>query len=238
MTNPYDPNSSSSDNSFDSTNPYGSSGNDGVNQGGSHRAGGEDTAYGASGSANSAVPSGENGYGSDAFDSTNNYGSGGYNGTDATSGIAPYPGTGADPQAGTGYGDAAFAGGYENSPMNETKNGVAPWALGVGILSAVAGISIIFSVFAFIPGIIGLILGFIALSAAKKRQHKENKRKGMAITGLILSILGIVASVLFAVFTMWIMKDLNLEECANIQDPVKQQECVTENVNKKFGQDA
>lgn len=224
MTNPYDPNSAAPQNEGaqpgsgdfnqnpydtpgDNTNQYGNASNP-AEPFGTENTGSIDSGYGVDNSVN---------YGTE---NTADYGAGSQ---DYTSGVAGY-GAGA-----SGYG------GFENSPMAEGKNSLAPWALGVGIVSILCAISVFLTGFAAIPGLIGLILGIVALGSAKKYQHKENKRKGMAITGLVLSILSIIATVVFWIFVTFVFKEAGLQECMTVSDPAAQQECVNQKMEEAVG---
>ncbi|MDO5671180.1 MAG: DUF4190 domain-containing protein [Corynebacterium sp.] len=128
-----------------------------------------------------------------------------------------------------GYQEPAYgaAPGGSTWAVEEAKNGVAPWALGVGILALIGGISVFFSGFAFLIGLIGLIVSIVAIVKARKIQG-PGRRMGMSVTGLILSILSIVASILFWIFAIFILTDSGMMECFNLSDPNAQQTCIND----------
>ncbi|MCZ9308515.1 hypothetical protein ACUY3K_07700 [Corynebacterium uberis] len=72
--------------------------------------------------------------------------------------------------------------------INQEKNKVAPWALGLGIVAAVLAIAVVTSVLALPVAIAGVIVGIIAVVKARGIAG-EGRRMGMSITGLVLSIL-------------------------------------------------
>lgn len=127
------------------------------------------------------------------------------------------------------YGAAGYGAGPGGSTwaMEAEKNGVAPWALGIGILSLIVGVSMIFSGLAFLPGIIGLIVSIVAIVKARKLQG-PGRRMGMSVAGLILSILAIVASILFWLLAVFILNDSGVMECFSITDPAAQQTCIND----------
>lgn len=61
-------------------------------------------------------------------------------------------------------------------------------ALVLGILSLVIGFIPVIGAIAFIPALIGLILGIVEIV----KKSKENKPKGMGIAGTVLSAIAIV----------------------------------------------
>ena len=85
--------------------------------------------------------------------------------------------------------------GTQNAPNKKPSNGAGTAALILGIIGFI---------FSFIPGInwvfvivdiVAIILGFIGLSKAKK----NGSRKGGAITGLILGIIGIITVLIISI---------------------------------------
>ncbi|WP_080794650.1 hypothetical protein [Corynebacterium pacaense] len=141
-----------------------------------------------------------------------------------------YPGNGyQDP-----YGSPQYSGGFENSPLNQGSNKVAPWALGLGIAS------ILLYVLAFIPGIgvisilapvaalAGLIVSIIALVKGRKFQGRA-RRTGFSVTGLILSILSLIIVVFLTIVVIAVM-GTGVMDCftADYPDQASQQVCVEE----------
>ncbi|WP_075726438.1 hypothetical protein [Corynebacterium aquilae] len=148
----------------------------------------------------------------------------------------------ADNSYGTAYPAAGYPGtGYGTEPFGEPqKNTVAVWALVLGIASLVLGVT---AVIAVILGIIGLILGIKGLKKAKTIVGPF-QRKGMAIGGLVLSILGLLAGLAFTAFYafgLWIASDA-VEACG--QPPAAEQgspemqayqSCVEQHAQNRFG---
>ncbi|PRQ10527.1 hypothetical protein C1Y63_11110 [Corynebacterium sp. 13CS0277] len=137
----------------------------------------------------------------------------------------PYPGNepAQDPTADANvYGSAYAAGGYPGTgyasePTGELRrNTLAPWGLGLGIGALVLCWS---AVGGLLLGLIGIILSIIALTKAK-HIIGPFQRKGMAIGGLLVSILGLVAGAFFAFvyflgFTVFSEFD---EQCNHLRD--------------------
>ena len=83
--------------------------------------------------------------------------------------------------------NAYYAGGYEApqysgfEAQQETKNPVAPWALGIGILSLVGSLIVLGSFL----GLIGFVVAIVSLVKGRKRQP-ENRRTVMSVVGPFL----------------------------------------------------
>ena len=74
-------------------------------------------------------------------------------------------------------------------------------ALVLGIISIILAIIPFCSIFSVLPAIVGLILGIIDLVKKKKNGGK----KGMAITGIVLSGVAIIIIIVWIVASMGIM---------------------------------
>lgn len=72
--------------------------------------------------------------------------------------------------------------------MVKKRGNKIPWS-GLAIASLVLGILALFPLLGIIPGIVGIILGIVALVKIKNTGVKGS---GLAITGVILSLIGIV----------------------------------------------
>ncbi|WP_454979765.1 DUF4190 domain-containing protein [Corynebacterium propinquum] len=111
-------------------------------------------------------------------------------------------------------GDAYYAGGYgaEQSggfeALNESKNPVAPWALGIGILSLIGSIVLLGSLL----GIIGIVLSIVSLVVGRKRRT-ENRRTVMSVVGLVTSILSIVVGIAIMIFGFRLLDDMGFIDC-------------------------
>ncbi|RSZ61661.1 hypothetical protein EAH68_12230 [Corynebacterium hylobatis] len=118
--------------------------------------------------------------------------------------------------------------------MAETPNRVAPWALGLGILALVMAVSLFLTAFAFIPGIIGLILAIIAIVRGRSLSG-PSRRTGMSVTGLVMSIIAIVLSVGFWVLMGLLVSESGISDCATLTDPAAQQQCLEDALNEWSG---
>ncbi|MBP3087757.1 DUF4190 domain-containing protein [Corynebacterium sp. sy017] len=101
--------------------------------------------------------------------------------------------------------------GYPASYRQPEVNALAPWAMGIGIASLFLGVTIL------LP-IAGLVLSILALRKAAKMSDTDQKRKGMAITGLVTSIISLIITAIVAVFfTMFVLgiKD-EVQHCDDI----------------------
>ncbi len=108
----------------------------------------------------------------------------------------------------------------------EEKNTVAPWALGVSILAVVTGLTIFGALLSFIPGIIGLILGIVAVVKAR-RIRGPRRRMGMSITAIVLSVLAVLMTIgLIAVAVM--LAGTGAMDCFTLTTPEAQQQCLEE----------
>ncbi|GAB3702026.1 DUF4190 domain-containing protein [Corynebacterium nasicanis] len=147
-----------------------------------------------------------------------------------------------DPQrpAGDAYGGSGGYdgyGGYQEPVGGATwavdapKNKVAPWALGVGILALIAGISVFFSGAAFIVGLIGVILAVVALARGRSIPA-PGRRTGMSVAGLVLSIIAIVLSVIFWVIVVVVFRETGMATCLELTDPAQQQTCIENSLNE------
>ena len=89
------------------------------------------------------------------------------------------------------------------APPAAQTNGLAVAGLVLGIASA----ALFFFWFVAIPcGIVGIVLSIIGLGRSKTR----GKGKGMAMAGLILSVLGLLAALVFAIgWLIWLWRDIS-----------------------------
>lgn len=148
-----------------------------------------------------------------------------------------YPGPG-----GAGYGDPGYGGqgyGGANQPggaefggagawaVDAPTNTVAPWALGVSIFAVIAGLSIIGTAFAVVPGLIGLVLSIIAIVKARRIQGPR-RRMGMSVTSLVLSVLAMLMTVLFFVIIGAIFQGSGLMDCLELPTAEQQEACVNQ----------
>lgn len=144
----------------------------------------------------------------------------------------PTPPTPPAPPSEPGYGGSGAASTWA---VDEKKNGVAPWALGLGILGLIMGLSILASGIAFVVGLIGLIVGLVALVRGR-RINGPGRRTGMAVVGLVLSVITIGLSIVFWVVFGVIMADTGMMDCINITDSTERQECVERSIDTWLNQ--
>ncbi len=102
-----------------------------------------------------------------------------------------------------GWGTApATRSGERNGSPHGTGNGLAVAALVLGIIGAVAGVTMILFFVAFPLGVLALIFGLVGRSTARKRQ---GARRGQAIAGTVLGGVAIGLSIIGAlVIIAWV----------------------------------
>ncbi|QGU04782.1 hypothetical protein [Corynebacterium comes] len=133
------------------------------------------------------------------------------------------PSYGVTPSGSTGA--TGYAGVGSSWAMEEERNRVAPWALGLGILALVMGLSLILTGLAFIAGGIGLIVAIIAIVRGR-RINGPGRRTAMSVTGLVLSAVGIILSIVFWAVVTAVVTQSGISECAGLTDPDSQRICV------------
>lgn len=133
------------------------------------------------------------------------------------------------PAYGAAYGQPAYV---DQSPAG--NNGMAMAAMIVGIIALV--FVLLFFPIAFVLGIVAIVLAVIGIRRADKINAQAgvgNGRKGMAISGLVMGILSLLASVALMIFGFTIAQKVMdsgvVEACEQYQnDPTKLQNCVEE----------
>ncbi|MFE3877168.1 DUF4190 domain-containing protein [Kitasatospora sp. NPDC059146] len=110
-------------------------------------------------------------------------------GHDPAPGQGPTPGPHHDPGPGPGPGP------HHGVRPPARRNGPAVAALTLGVLGAVTSIVVVGGLF----GVLGLVLGAVALRTARR----TGTGRGMANAGVVLSLLAIAGSVLAAVLLAW-----------------------------------
>ncbi len=141
---------------------------------------------------------------------------------------------------GAGYQDpynSGYTGGFENSPLNATKNKVAAWALGLGIASVVLYLTIFTGPLAVLVllapfiAVAGIIVSIVALVKGKKVDG-PGRRTGFSIAGLILSIIGLLIFIFFIVVIMMVLGS-GVMDCFNADypDAAAQQACIQTTLN-------
>ncbi|MGN7134771.1 DUF4190 domain-containing protein [Rhodococcoides corynebacterioides] len=103
-----------------------------------------------------------------------------------------------------------YSGGYQQQPPASPKNGMGIAALILGIISVLA-----FWTFGFgiLLGIVAVILGIVGRNRAKRL---EATNKGVATTGLVFGILGIIAGAVFIALSVWVFNEVggqDLTDC-------------------------
>ncbi|MBT1192955.1 DUF4190 domain-containing protein [Rhodococcoides kroppenstedtii] len=117
---------------------------------------------------------------------------------------------GQSPQGGQYEAAPQYAGGYQQQPPASPKNGMGIAALILGIISVLA-----FWTFGFgiLLGIVAVILGIVGRNRAKRL---EATNKGVATTGLVFGILGIIAGAVFIALSVWVFNEVggrDLTDC-------------------------
>ncbi|AGF72654.1 hypothetical protein [Corynebacterium halotolerans] len=130
------------------------------------------------------------------------------------------------PGASSGSHEQFNYGGAGTWAINEEKNSVAPWALGVSILAVVVGLTIIGAPLAFIPGLIGLVLGIIGVVRAR-RIRGPRRRMGMSVTAIVLSVIAVLMTVALVVLAFFVAGS-GAMDCFMLSTPEEQQACLDE----------
>ncbi|MCU7827083.1 DUF4190 domain-containing protein [Kitasatospora sp. DSM 101779] len=104
---------------------------------------------------------------------------------------APAPGLvpGPDMNAGAGTGVSYWP---FPQPAPQPRNGLGVAAMTLGIVGAVLGLTIVFFWLAWLPALLAVILGAVALSHVRKGLANN---RGIALTGVILGAAGLLVSV-------------------------------------------
>lgn len=82
------------------------------------------------------------------------------------------------------------------SSPSRSRNGLGVAALVIGVASLVAGISFVLFPLALLGGLVGLIIGIIALSRGKTTGASNG---GQALAGLICSVLALILAITLSV---------------------------------------
>ena len=83
------------------------------------------------------------------------------------------------------------------------SNGIAVAAMVVGIVTMLAVFTFIFAFVAFVPGVVAIVLGVVGLRRAG--EHPTGQGRGSAITGIVLGVLGTLASIVaFAIVALFV----------------------------------
>lgn len=135
------------------------------------------------------------------------------------------------------YGAPQYDGGFENSPLNQGRNKLASWALGLGIASVVLYVLVVVpflsvvAIFAPLVGLIGLIVSIVALVKRNKFVGAA-RRTGFSVTGLILSILSLVIFAILVVLLLVVLGS-GVMDCfsGDYPDQASQQACVEQALN-------
>ncbi|MEJ6012451.1 hypothetical protein WG936_01170 [Corynebacterium sp. H127] len=128
-------------------------------------------------------------------------------------------------------------GGYEQHSQPETKNGVAPWALGISIVGLLLTLTLLGILVSWVFVLVGLVLSVIALAKSKKASPMYS-RKGMSIAALIISILSTLFIAGAIGFTLWAGNQVDmpaLMECSTLPQD-QQEECMNGVLEKELGQ--
>lgn len=170
---------------------------------------------------------------------TPNYPYGDPQGDNSGGGVPNYGTTGSDGYQdpyGTSY-SGGGPGGFENSPLNATRNRAAAWALGLGIASVVCALAIftvqgaVLTLLAPFIAVAGVIVAIVALVKAKSITG-PGKRRGMAVGGLVLSIITLLLTV-FMIIVVSAIIGTGVLDCFTAEYPTTadQQRCVEDTLS-------
>jgi hypothetical protein len=91
-----------------------------------------------------------------------------------------------------GIADPAYSAQPSPASPSRSRNGLGVAALVIGVASLVAGISFILFPLALLGGLVGLIIGIVALSRGRSRGATN---PGQAVAGLICSVLALAIAI-------------------------------------------
>lgn len=115
-------------------------------------------------------------------------------------------------------------------PVQQPRNKLAPWALGLSIIALVCSMSMLGYVFGVSLGIVGLVLGIVALLKAGKLTGTY-RRRGMAVSSIVLSVLALAIGVVFGFLVLSFLGDA-VDQCGDVpEDQI--QDCVTDILHSK-----
>jgi hypothetical protein len=128
-----------------------------------------------------------------------------------------------------------YDGGYGQPPVSP-KNGVGIAALILGILSILAFWTFGFGIFL---GIIAVVLGVLGRGRVKRREATNG---GVATTGLVLGVLGIIGGAVFIALTVWVFNEVGVGDLATCLsdaggDATRVEQCqqqFTDNLENQF----
>ncbi|MFF0988338.1 DUF4190 domain-containing protein [Kocuria nitroreducens] len=124
------------------------------------------------------------------------------------------------------YGGQGYQGQYD---MNQYGASPRPAGTGLGIASLVLGIVALLTcwfVLGIVPGLVGLVLGIVAL---RKLGRTPGASKALPIVGIVLSVLAILASILFLVLFGALFGEFGpaMEACSQFSsDQAAFQQCI------------
>ena len=124
------------------------------------------------------------------------------------------------------YGGQGYQGQYD---MNQYGASPRPAGTGLGIASLVLGIVALLTcwfVLGIVPGLVGLVLGIVAL---RKLGRTPGASKALPIIGIVLSVLAILASILFLVLFGALFGEFGpaMEACSQFSnDQAAFQQCI------------
>ena len=131
----------------------------------------------------------------------------------------------------------SYGGGFENSPMNAKPNKLAAWALGLGIASIVALLTVFAGPLAVLIlaapflAVAGVIVSIMALVRGKRFQG-ASKRTGWSVGGLILSVITLLIVVFFTVIVVAFLNSGIMDCFVDNTDAASQQACVEQFLNE------
>lgn len=108
-------------------------------------------------------------------------------------------------------------------------NALAIWALVVGILAVLVAVTVVGASVSALIGVVGLVLAILALVRAQRIPPQSPKRRlGMSWTALALSVVAIVASIVFYVGVTMLLQNIGATDCLVLPELEQRESCLRE----------
>lgn len=129
-----------------------------------------------------------------------------------------------------GYGDQQPPASFGAEPVASPKNGLGTASLVLGILAILGAVFFIGLLF----GVIGLVFGFIGRSRFKKGEATNG---GVALAGIITSVVGILIGAAVVVFTVILVNSDDFENLTDCIDAANGDQAELDQCNDDFADD-
>ncbi len=136
---------------------------------------------------------------------------------------------GQDPYSQGQHGGQGYPAQYQQGQYDMGQYGAKPQGTGLGIAALILGIVSLLTcwfVLGLVPGLVGLVLGIVAV---RKLGRTPGASKAVPIVGIVLSVLGILASIFFLVIFGALLGEFGpaMEACNQFSsDPTAFQQCL------------